>query len=87
MLLWGIGTFLFSLLIIFDILIGMKLPGGVIYVALLLGPILGVSGAITSRYDARVKVGLIIATLCLVPIQFIVIGFVLLATTGFDGIH
>ena len=84
---WGTGTFLLLLLVSIDLLFGTKLPGGLIYVSLVLGPILGILGATATQYKKSVKIGLIVTTLCLVPIQFVIIGIVLLAATGFDGIH
>lgn len=83
---WGMGTFLPLLLVSIDLLIGTQLPGGVIYIAIVLGPILGILGSIATQFKTSTRIGLIVTTLCLLPIQFIIIGVVLLTTTGFDGI-
>ncbi|XZE18279.1 hypothetical protein SH449x_003567 [Pirellulaceae bacterium SH449] len=84
---WAFGTFLFTLIVLFDYLIGAKLPGGVIYVVFVLGPILAVCGAVATNHRIPGKIYLILATLCFLPIQFIIIGIVLLATTGLEGIQ
>ena len=84
---WGAGTFLLSLLILIDLLIGEKLPGGLIYVAFVLGPILGICGAIAMPCKTEEKIILIVITLCLLPIQLMIIGTILLAISGFDGTH
>lgn len=84
---WAFGTFLLTLLVLFDFLIGPALPGGTIYVACILGPIFGVCGAITTKQLTSTKICMVIATICLLPIQFIIIGTVLIATTGLEGIQ
>lgn len=84
---WGFGTFLFTLIVLFDYLIGTKLPGGVIYAVFVLGPILGVCGAVATSHGNTGKICLIVATLCLLPLQFIILGVILLAATGFEGIQ
>lgn len=84
---WTFGTFLLTIIVLFDYLIGTKLPGGVIYGVFVLGPILGVGGAFATNHGTPGKVYLILATLCLLPFQFIIIGVVQLATTGLAGIQ
>jgi uncharacterized membrane protein AbrB (regulator of aidB expression) len=88
---WGAGTFLVSLLVLIcfliEFLIQAKLPGSMLYVALVLGPIIGCCGAIATKHSSGGKICLIIATLCLLPIQCIIIGMVLLATNGLEGIQ
>lgn len=84
---WGTGTFLLSLLVLIDLLIQANLPGGVFYATFALGPILGVCGAIATKHRTRLKVCLIIATFCLLPLQFIILGIALLWTKGFEGVH
>jgi hypothetical protein len=82
---WLFGTFLFTLVVLFDCLVGTKLPGGVIYFVFVLGPILGICGAAATNHGTLGKISLILTTLCFLPIQFIIIGMVLIATTGLEG--
>jgi hypothetical protein len=82
---WLFGTFLFTLIVLLDYLIGTKLPGGAIYIVFLLGPILGICGAVATNHGPLEKICLILTTLCLLPIQFIIIGTVLNATTRLEG--
>ena len=82
---WLFGTFLFTLIVSFDCLVGTKLPGGVIYFSSILGLILGICGAVATNHGTVGKSSLILTTLCLLPIQFIIIGMVLIATTGLEG--
>ena len=84
---WGTGTFFLALLVAIDTFLGTKLPGGMIYVAAIVGPVLGICGAIATRFGTRGKILLIVSTICLLPTQFVIIGLVSFATTGFDGIH
>lgn len=82
---WLFGTFLFTLVVIFDYLSGTKLPGTVMYIAFALGPILGICGAFATNHRLTGKISLILTTLCLLPIQFIIISVVLIAATGLKG--
>jgi hypothetical protein len=84
---WGIGTFLFSLIILFDSLTGAKLPGVMMFVAVVLGPTLGVCGAMATNHRLVGKIFLIITTLCLLPLQFVFVGIVLLLMDGLEGIQ
>lgn len=84
---WGIGTFLFSFLVLIDSLIGARISGRMIVVAFVLGPTLGVCGAIATHHRLPSKLFMIITTLCLLPIQFIIVGIVLLAIDGLKGVQ
>lgn len=84
---WAIGTFLLTLLIVFDLPLGTELPGGLVYATLVLGPIAGGVGAIVTPFSNRTKAQMVIATVCLIPIQVIVIGVILIADSGFTGVH
>jgi len=84
---WAIGTFLLSLLTGFDVLTGAQLPGALMYLSFLLGPIVAIVGAMATPYSFRGKMLLIVAAICLLPFQFVIIGILLLATTGFAEIH
>lgn len=87
MAVWTVGTLLLTLLIVFDRLIGAGLSGGLFYATWLFGPFVGGVGAIATPFSKATKVLLIIVTVCVIPIQVIVIGVFLLTTSGFDGIH
>ena len=84
---WAIGTFLLSLLTGFYVLTGAQLPGALMYLLFLLGPIVAIVGAMATPYSFRGKMLLIVAAICLLPFQFVIIGILLLATTGFAEIH
>ena len=84
---WGIGTFLLSLVTGFDVLTGARIPGAAMYLSFLLGPLVAIVGTMATSYSFRGKMLLIVAAICLLPIQFVIIGILLLATTGFAGIH
>ena len=76
---WVFGTFLITLIVLLEFLIGPKLPGGMFYIVITTGPILGICGAAATNHGALGKIYLILTTLCLQPIQFIIITMVSLA--------
>lgn len=87
LLAWLFGTFALSLLVATDMLLSLHLPGASLYAVLVASPTTTFLSSMLAPLRFHLRVLSFLISIILMFAQFVVLAFLLLATTGFDGVH
>lgn len=84
---WVSGTFFLSILTTLDLVLNLEIPGGFIYLAMLVGPGIALVTLVISRLPSKKCWLLCPLSIALQPVQLVVWGYFFLSTGGFEGIQ
>jgi hypothetical protein len=87
LLAWLCGTFALSLVVATDMLLPLHLPGASLYVVFVASPTLTFLSSMLAPLRIHLRVLSFLISIMLMCAQFVILFFLLLATSGFDGVH
>lgn len=87
LLAWLCGTFALSLVVATDMLLPIHLPGASLYVVFVASPALTFLSSMLAPLRIHLRVLSFLISIMLMCAQFVILFFLLLATSGFDGVH
>ena len=87
LLAWLCGTFALSLVVATDMLLPLHLPGASLYVVFVASPTMTFLSSMLAPLRIHLQVLSFLISIMLMCAQFVILSFLLLATSGFDGVH
>ena len=84
---WLVGTFLISALCVADEFTATRIPGYLVYVALLLSAVAVILSVLAAPISTGYRILSILVAVVLIALQFLAIGILSLIFTGLDGIQ
>jgi hypothetical protein len=87
LLVWLFGAFALSLVVATDTLLSLDLPGASLYVVFVASPTMTFLSSMLAPLRFHLRVLSFLISIILMLAQFVVLSFLLLATSGFDGVH
>jgi hypothetical protein len=84
---WLCGTFALSLVVATNMFLPLHLPGTSLYVVFVASPTMTCLSSMLAPLRFHLRVLSFLISIMLIFAQFIILSFLLPATSGFDGVH